>query len=258
MKDMAPAQIDEIWFPLMERTEREQRAFAATHCYCKARATVKVESTITVDGRKRSRFVSRCDAHATTEIVGEVRFTTRVFSETAAIDAEVKLAECWAAEAPFQAEWDRRGEWVRYPHVITTIGGHYHRDKHCSTCYPTTQYVLVAAVSGLTEAEMVEAVGHHACSVCFPWAPTTTAWGRTIREEADALAARKAEKKAAARAKLAKKVRLAKERHARAVAKVDDGYKVYEIERCVDDIARAERELAYWDSKNPGYSEAAA
>ena len=91
-----------------------------------------------------------------------------------------------------EAEWDRRGGWNRYP-LVVNHDGHVHRNMHCSTTFPTTQWTLVTALSGMTENEMVENVGHMACTVCFPNAPVHPHFIQTLKDaEADAAAKKNA------------------------------------------------------------------
>ena len=78
------------------------------------------------------------------------------------------------AEAdPFEAEYDRRGGWTRAFKVINN-GGHIHRSRACTTCFPTTWFGWLPQVSGLPEAQIVGLAGVEACSVCYPSAPVET------------------------------------------------------------------------------------
>lgn len=111
-----------------------------------------------------------------------------------------ELAEAQTALAPFQAEWERRaalrGErrgWTRY-FRCTADGGHIH-ELPCHTLTPgRSTVVLVPELTEMSPAEMIERVGHHACTHCFPQAPAAPAWARTMAAEAADLAAVKAEK----------------------------------------------------------------
>lgn len=73
--------------------------------------------------------------------------------------------------AKLDAEFDRRGGWPR-AHLVTD--GHVHSSMHCSTCnngeFPTRFFWMIN-YSGKTMAEIVEAAGERACSVCYPDAP---------------------------------------------------------------------------------------
>lgn len=109
--------------------------------------------------------------------------------------------------ARLEAEFARRGGWSRF---YLVIGGHVHASTECSTCFPTTQFAWLPDQSGKDEAEIVDAAGDAACTVCFPSAPVAdpgqprknrleTAEQRNAREErAAAKAARDAKKAATA------------------------------------------------------------
>ena len=107
--------------------------------------------------------------------------------------------------ARLSAEFDRRGGWSRF---YLVIGGHVHASMECSTCFDTTQFAWLPEQSGKTEAEIVDAAGDAACTVCFPSAPVAdpgqprkntleTAEQRTAREERAAAKAARDAKKAA-------------------------------------------------------------
>ena len=73
--------------------------------------------------------------------------------------------------APYEAEFSRRGGWTRAFLVVTSGTGHVHSSQRCHTCYPTTQFHWVTKLSGHDEAEIVEAAGERACTICYPSAP---------------------------------------------------------------------------------------
>lgn len=98
--------------------------------------------------------------------------------------------------APYEAEFGRRGGWNRY-YLVTNAGGHVHRGRSCVTCFETTSYAWLPALSGCDEEMMIEEYGEKACTVCFPDAPSYPAFagpGRLYRAERDARAAIKAER----------------------------------------------------------------
>lgn len=73
------------------------------------------------------------------------------------------------AAARGAAEREYRG-WSR-AYLVTNTGGHVHRSMSCSTCYATTDYFWVTALSGLTDDEVVDEARERACTVCYPDAP---------------------------------------------------------------------------------------
>ncbi len=159
LRTMTPSQIDAIAFPLMERE------FGARMGYFNARTS-----------------------YAEAVRAPEASFEHRHLAERERWmnEAKVRLDEAKRNLAPYEAEFERRGGWTRFPHTITAGAGHFHRGFDCSTCYPTTQYGYHHDYSGLTERQLVDKVGSEACTVCFPWAPTTEAWGRVAKASAAA------------------------------------------------------------------------
>lgn len=97
------------------------------------------------------------------------------------------------AQEPFNGEY-REVRWTRAFLVLNT-GGHVHKDRDCSTCFPTTRYGWLPELSGSSEAEIVEAAGADACTVCYPSAPVESlSRPRTVlhRTEQEAQVAREA------------------------------------------------------------------
>ncbi|ONH62401.1 hypothetical protein CcI49_03205 [Frankia sp. CcI49] len=66
------------------------------------------------------------------------------------------------------ADQYRRDLWTRY---WVVPGGHVHSSTACHTCYPTTRFVFLPALSGKARREVVELAGERACTACFPDAP---------------------------------------------------------------------------------------
>jgi len=88
--------------------------------------------------------------------------------ERAAQLTEDFKAEFEKANAPFKAEWDRRGGWTRY---YLVPGGHLHY-YNCHTLTPGQTLVgLLYEASGLDAAEVVGKYQVTACTHCFPDAP---------------------------------------------------------------------------------------
>lgn len=116
------------------------------------------------------------------------------------------LTQLQAAAKPYDAEYTRR-RWHRY-FLVTNGNGHVHRERNCSTCYPTTTYAWLVKLSGCDERAMVAEYGTDACSVCFPNAPVLARQlgvvSKTQRER-EAARAERAAKKAARDAKTAEK-----------------------------------------------------
>lgn len=118
---------------------------------------------------------------------------TATAAEFHAVNAAIR-----AEMAPFNAEFTNRGGWTR-AFLVTNSGGHVHRDMSCSTCFVTTQYAWMVDYSGKDEAEIVDAAGEIACTVCYPSAPVSVL-GQPTKMFSSPEAKAKAEKKAAAEA----------------------------------------------------------
>ncbi len=86
-------------------------------------------------------------------------------------EVEAALVVVHAEIAPLVTEYYRR-PWSRFFLVVTNGQGHVHRDRNCSTCFPTTRYGWLPALSGATETEAVAEYGEQMCTVCFPSAPS--------------------------------------------------------------------------------------
>lgn len=73
--------------------------------------------------------------------------------------------------AKLDAEFDGRGGWSR-AYLVTD--GCVHSSMHCSSCnkgeFPTRFFWMID-FSGKTHAEIIEAAGERACTVCYPDAP---------------------------------------------------------------------------------------
>jgi hypothetical protein len=169
-----PAQIDEAWFPIMAQRQRAEDAAS--------------------DYRDHA---AKEDARALTYRADQYRAQAAKYDE----QAEALRAQ----EAPYAAEWDRRGGWTRYP-MVTNKGGHAHTSTHCQTCRFDTSFAYLTEASGMTAKKVVKLLGEGACTVCFPDAPVGprtifTAEEKVTRAEALERAEALAAKKAAAAAK---------------------------------------------------------
>ncbi len=104
-------------------------------------------------------------------------------------------------------EFAARGGWTRY-FLVHNSNGHVHRERSCSTCFTTTQYLWITDLSDCDETKMVEQYGSDACTICFPNAPTLPgfATSRTSKEKADRKAAREAKVAEKAAKEEAKKI----------------------------------------------------
>ena len=89
-------------------------------------------------------------------------------------EAMARYNEAVATHQSIRDEIDKLNEqytgWSRF-FLVANAGGHIHSSRHCSTCFPTTQFSWLTDLSGQTEGEAVDAHGAILCSVCFPSAP---------------------------------------------------------------------------------------
>jgi len=129
-----------------------------------------------------------------------------------------KIEELSIELRPLQNEYIRRGRWER-AFLVTSSDGHVHSTMGCSTCHRDTVFGWMTVLSGKTHAEIIEAIGENACTVCYPDAPVAQL--STAERKSRARAAveeRKAEREAA---KVARELAKVPRAHALAV-KVDE------------------------------------
>lgn len=123
-----------------------------------------------------------------------VETLTKALAEIASISAEIE-----ETEEPYR----RLGGWSRF-FLVNNTGGHIHSSMSCSTCRYDTSFSWLPELSGLTEAEAVDAYGPILCTVCFPSAPVEWTGGESkavtaAREERDRAKAEREAKKDAKR-----------------------------------------------------------
>jgi hypothetical protein len=175
---MTPAEIDALWFPLQEA---EDLAEARVTQYERA--------------AEQARMDYQREQYAT---------TANHYREVA--------AQARIEQAPFAAEWARRGGWTRAYLAVTNGNGHVHSSMNCSTCNregKRTAFARLAEVSGLDLAEIIDLAGERACTTCYTGAPVSALQQATrlfskdeikAKAEREAKAAKLAEKKAKAAA----------------------------------------------------------
>jgi len=175
----------------------------------KGGALVQIHRAVGDDTSFRKPKHSLTDAEAIAKAVKQakgddfLRAAAKGLQALAAAEAAIKAAQVDAM--PFHAEYANRGGWTR-AFLVTSSTGHVHRSMNCSTCNIRTGYAWMVDYSGKDEAEIVEAAGERACTVCYPSAPVDVL-ARPTRmftpDEIDAQAARakRAEEKKARDAK---------------------------------------------------------
>ena len=172
------SELDAAWLPLMSRTQAAEARLDSA----RQQAAGRLER---VRGSRPTEYVT---------VPFDQPFELAEYAvrerEARVARAEAALAMALEDEAPFRAEWDRRGGWSR-GWLCLASGGHVHRATWCSTTFATTAFSLVSAVSGLSDEEVVAKIGCKACTVCYPEAPVHPEFKRT-QAEVEAAAAAKA------------------------------------------------------------------
>jgi hypothetical protein len=195
----------------------------------------------------------------TPQTLGYLAYLEREIAEaTAQVEARRAAVAALVAETePFEAEYLRRG-WKRY-FLVTNGNGHVHRGRACTTCFPTTRYGWLPALSGCDEAAMVAEYGEQACTVCFPAAPSL--YQALKAQGLTRLSPQAAERQAAKAAREAKRAALAAKREAASIRTPDGGPLKGET-WTISGWREAERELVtilgrayFWQTKlgTPGW-----
>ena len=121
---------------------------------------------------------------------------------------EVDIAKLEAELAPVSAEIASLNAqytgWTR-AFLVANGNGHVHTSMGCGTCYITTQFMWLPEWSGKDEAEIIDAAGSSACTVCFPNAPVEKL-SQPSRIQDPAKVAMRAEREAKRLAKEAKAI----------------------------------------------------
>lgn len=123
----------------------------------------------------------------------------------ALLDQQAGLCEEWGVLYEHREDLEstyRTRMWLR-AYLVTSSDGHIHSGPYCTTFKARTTATLLPQASGMTHAELVDAVGERGCTICFPDAPVkpTTLRDPLTAQEQDAKAAEQAEKQAQAAAK---------------------------------------------------------
>jgi hypothetical protein len=160
LKGMSPPQVDELFAAAWDhRYELLEKVYAALN-----------EVHYAVGDRRISAQTWRLNrAEAQEKAAGTDK-------GRAALD-EVNRAKGAVAEldgtvlAKLEEEFGRRGGW---PRAYLVTDGHVHSSMHCSSCnrggFPT-RFSWMIDYSGKSHAEIVEAAGERACTICYPDAP---------------------------------------------------------------------------------------
>ena len=166
--DATPAEIDSNLFPLVSALHIQ---LDRARSYRKAAA--RWRDPTSEDAKSYFYLGERQAASCEREAVRLDALTEEASTEASKIRAKI---------APLDHEYDRRGGWSRYWLVVSSGNGHVHTDFDCSTCFDTTLYSPVHACAGLNQADMIDLAGAAACSACYPEAPSSPSWERSLTE----------------------------------------------------------------------------
>ncbi|AFN37782.1 hypothetical protein FGG44_gp94 [Mycobacterium phage MacnCheese] len=189
-----------------------------------------------------SEYAKAADMRRTpASIDGEI---AELMTEQAILEA--KLANVRKRRAQLNEVYVDRGRWER-AYLVANVGGHVHSSTGCSTCFPTTEFGWLTEESGKSEAEIVEAAGELACTVCYPSAPVEVlAKPGTIRRpdqiEREARQAERAAKSA--------------EKAAAAVVSPSTGRTLYKTERAAKNaVLQAAGDALFYEFNHPSQVE---
>ena len=133
-------------------------------------------STVSTDIRTLARETDTALAALTNELwtVRDRRATAAKYADKYAdyaaevVASDARIAEIKAEIVGLELIWEANGRWSR---AFVVPLGHVHSTMSCHTCFPTTRFWWNTDYSAATEAQIVEAAGDRACTICFPSAP---------------------------------------------------------------------------------------
>lgn len=175
-----------------------------------------IEDVRRAAGQKRSNYGSGpwsgTVGEATTLLAGLVEEgDSAVYSSGWHTPSEVLDSLQAARDAAEQAAADyvdAEQQYTGWSRFFAVMDGHIHSSRACTTCYVTTRFGWLPALSGLTEADAVGMYGDMLCTICFPSAPveqTGDKFDGLTRVEREAKRAERAAEKATRDAKKAAK-----------------------------------------------------
>lgn len=157
---MTPPQVDELFSVVWDR--RYELAMAVFAAWNEVHYAVG-DRRISLQTWRLSHGEAEAKAAGTPKGQAALDQVSRARGAVAELDGTVL--------ATLEAEFDRRGGW---PRAYLVTDGHVHSSMHCSTCnrgeFPT-RFFWMLDYSGKSMAEIVEAAGERACTVCYPDAP---------------------------------------------------------------------------------------
>lgn len=133
---------------------------------------------------QQTHLINRCRNADPVRVAAEGRYETARGSVVAA------RTELTFAEAPYHAEFQKRGGWSRAFKVVNS-NGHIHSSTNCQTCFPTTQFAWITELSGFSTDGIADLAGEAACTICYPNAPVAKKCQIFTSDEKEAQEAKK-------------------------------------------------------------------
>lgn len=170
LKGMTEPQVDELfaaaWDRRWELVDRMLRCWTDVYYAAGARQVSRSGWNMSL-----AEAESRAQANAAADPEGSAARALASLNNAKARIAELDRTVLGRLEV----EEDRRGGWNRAYLAITNGKGHVHKSRRCSTCNngaSDTRFDWKIEWSGKSQAEIIEAAGERACTVCYPDAPT--------------------------------------------------------------------------------------
>lgn len=189
LANLTPVEIDTLLAPIWER---EYQAKADVLATTRRSAELQVKASKLKNGLKVQGYATPGDGIRLAETIQHLNDRITSLHEI--------LEQIAEEEAPYLAEYQRRGGWNRV-FLATSSNGHAHKGTECSTCHHgeyRTGFAWLIQYSGLPESEIVADAGERACTTCYPSAPVNAKGTKMFTPDEiqvqEARAAREAEK----------------------------------------------------------------
>lgn len=180
----------------MRDYDRKTGRYINTGTWAEAKAEVarrielgEADAAANANRGESDRWTSTPDAISIYKAEQPLRFVAEADALIAEID---RLAT--DERAPLHHEYASR-PWSRF-YLVTSSAGHVHSSTNCQTCRWSTAFGWVPELSGMTEAEAMDALDAMSgasretlCSVCFPNAPVAGKRAHITKAKAAALVA---------------------------------------------------------------------
>lgn len=156
---MTPTEHDEVLLELEATLRASQRAVDAALRACRISAGQKRRSGKWFTPEGVPADLAHAEGNAARDKV--VRHSMARFTRDAALDEITEHEKAYTG-------------WSRFRLVISS-DGHVHGDAQCRSFRPTTETVVIPALSGKTAEDAVSMLGNACCSVCLPKIPGVSA-----------------------------------------------------------------------------------